>query len=368
MVLPEYDAGPRHVSSLHLRFPAVILRGSTAGRALAASPLHLTTLTDVRSHPERRPIRPERRHSTAPTRKRWKPEVRRGGLHASRGVGDGSPDKGQRSVSADARAMDERRLGLVVRALRRRREWRQVDLALAAAVSQSTVSNIERGHLDSLSLRVVKAVIGALDGRLVSEVRWRGGQIDRLLDERHASLASEVVRILVDAGWEVRVEVSYARFGERGSIDILAWHAASRTLLIVEVKSELTSIEATLRKLDEKERLAAVVASERFGWRPDHIGVMLIVREGPTDRARARRAGALLAAALPSRSVAARSWLRRPTGGIRSLWFLSPTAGGGTKRRTGGPYRIRRSPRASAKRESQPRTVIPVPRVGRPFV
>jgi len=245
-------------------------------------------------------------------------------------------------------AMDERRIGLVVRALRRRRGWRQVDLALAAAVSQSTVSDIERGHLDSLSLRIVKAVIGALDGRLASEVRWRGGQMDRLLDEGHASLAGDVVKILADAGWEVRIEVSYSRFGERGSIDILAWHAASRTLLVVEVKSELTSIEATLRKLDEKDRLAAAIAQERFGWRPEVIGVMLIVREGPTDRARARRAGALLEVALPSRSIAARSWLRQPCEGIRSLWFLSPTAGRGTKRSTGGPDRIRRGRRASA--------------------
>jgi hypothetical protein len=111
------------------------------------------------------------------------------------------------------------------------------------------------------------------------------------MDERRlglvvrASLASEVVGILAGLGWQVAVEVSYSRFGERGSIDILAWHALSRTLLVVEIKSELASIEATLRKLDEKERLAAVIARERFGWQPLAMGVMLIVREGPTDRA-----------------------------------------------------------------------------------
>ena len=206
--------------------------------------------------------------------------------------------------------MDGRRLGLVIRALRRRRGWRQLDLARAAAVSQSTVSAVERGHLDTLSLRTIKAVVAALDGRLVHEVRWRGGHIERLMDEGHASLASEVVGILADRGWQVRVEVSYSHFGERGAIDILAWHATSRTLLVVELKTELTSIESTLRKLDEKERLATSVARERFGWRPVAVGVMLIVREGPTDRARARRAEVLLAAALPSRSVAARAWLR----------------------------------------------------------
>ncbi len=83
--------------------------------------------------------------------------------------------------------MDGRRLGLVIRASRRRRGWRQLDLARAAAVSQSTVSAVERGHLDTLSLRTIKAVVAALDGRLVHEVRWRGGHIERLMDEGQTS-------------------------------------------------------------------------------------------------------------------------------------------------------------------------------------
>ncbi len=187
-------------------------------------------------------------------------------------------------------------------------------------------------------------------------------------DEGHASLASEVVGILADHGSQVRLEVSYSRFGERGAIDILAWHTASRALLVVEVETKLTSIEATLRRLDEKERLAAAIACERFGWQPVAVGVMLIVREGPTDRARARRAGALLAAALPSRSVAARHWLRRPSSAIRGLWFLSPTDRGGSKRRISGPDRVRRPGRTAAERGNGRRAARSEPCVGRPFV
>lgn len=248
--------------------------------------------------------------------------------------------------------MEERRLGLVVRALRRRRGWRQLDLAGAAGVSQSTVSDLERGHLDTLSMRTIKAVLAVLGARLVTDVRWRGGQLDRLLDEGHAALGAAVMEILGDREWQVRVEVSYSHFGERGSIDILAWHAATRTLLVVEIKTELTSIEATLRKLDEKERLAGRVARERFGWQPSAIGVLLVLRENSTNRARAGRATVILAAALPVRSAAARAWLRRPTGRLRGLWFLSPTDGGGGKRRSGGPDRVRRPRKASPERES----------------
>lgn len=61
------------------------------------------------------------------------------------------------------RAMEEPRPGLVVRALRRQRGWRQLDLARVAGVSQSTVSDVERGHLDTLSIRAITSVSVALE-------------------------------------------------------------------------------------------------------------------------------------------------------------------------------------------------------------
>jgi hypothetical protein len=61
--------------------------------------------------------------------------------------------------------------------------------------------------------------------------------------------------------------VSYSVYGERGSIDLLAWHPAIRTLLVIEVKTEVSSVEAMLRKHDEKVRLAPRVAAERFDGR-----------------------------------------------------------------------------------------------------
>ena len=48
--------------------------------------------------------------------------------------------------------------------------------------------------------------------------------------------------------WILAPEVSYSIFGERGVIDILAWHPTRRALLVIELKSELTSIEETLRR------------------------------------------------------------------------------------------------------------------------
>lgn len=79
--------------------------------------------------------------------------------------------------------MDLVRFGLIIRALRRRKGWRQLDLALAAGVSQTLISLIERGHADQVLLAIVLAVGSALDARMAIDVRWRGGELDRLLDQ-----------------------------------------------------------------------------------------------------------------------------------------------------------------------------------------
>jgi Holliday junction resolvase-like predicted endonuclease len=69
-----------------------------------------------------------------------------------------------------------------------------------------------------------------------------------------------MARTLADAGWEVRAEVSFSSYGERGAIDLLAWHPETRTLLVIEVKTEIGAVESTLRVHDMKWRLAAQIA------------------------------------------------------------------------------------------------------------
>ena len=88
--------------------------------------------------------------------------------------------------------MDDQRFGTVVRAVRQRRGWRQQDLAEKAGVSQATVSRIERGHCESLSLDTVRRVAGALDIRVDLVARWRSGDLDRLANARHSALHQAV--------------------------------------------------------------------------------------------------------------------------------------------------------------------------------
>jgi len=233
--------------------------------------------------------------------------------------------------------VDDIRVGRLIWALRRRLGLRQSDLAVKSGVSQQEISLFERGHLDAAPLRKVRAVLRAVDASGELEVRWRGGALDRLLDERHAAVLGVIAALLTTEGWQVLPEVSYSVYGERGSIDLLAWHAESRTLLVVEVKSELTSLEATLRKHDEKVRLAAGIARERFGMEAQAVGRLLVLPEERTARRHVAKAAAVLDRAYPVRGREVRLWLSAPVGSLRGLLFLPGTTRGSTSRRVDPP-------------------------------
>jgi transcriptional regulator with XRE-family HTH domain len=235
------------------------------------------------------------------------------------------------------------RVGLGIRALRRRRGWRQRDLAAAAGVSQELVSLIERGHGDRVSVHVLIAVAGALDGRLVVQLRWRAGDLDRLLDADHALVAAAIASRLRADGWETRVEVTYASGRMTGSIDILAWHPETRSLLVIEVKTEISSAEATLRKMDEKFRLAANVARERFGWIAASVSNLLVIEDTSTNRRRVGGSAGLFMAALPMDGRRVRAWLAHPSGALTGRLFLSVSNGGGGIQRRPGRHRVRRA-------------------------
>ncbi|MBA2487716.1 MAG: helix-turn-helix domain-containing protein [Chloroflexi bacterium] len=106
--------------------------------------------------------------------------------------------------------MEDVKVGLLLRALRRRKGLRQLDVAIAARVSQPTISRAERGHLDRLSMSTLRRVFAAVDARLNLEVRWRGGASERLTDEDHSALVSAAARVLRGFGWTVLTEVTFS--------------------------------------------------------------------------------------------------------------------------------------------------------------
>jgi hypothetical protein len=165
--------------------------------------------------------------------------------------------------------------------------------------------------------------------------------VDRLVDEGHAALVGQTARVLKASGWDARPEVSYSSYGERGSYDLLAWHSQSSSLLVVEVKTELVSVEATLRKLDEKARLAAGVARDRLGWVSTGVSRILVLPRGSTTYRQVVRHRAVIDLVLPNRSRSARSWLLRPTGRIGAVVFVSVT--NDSRRRSSRRGRVRRA-------------------------
>lgn len=245
-------------------------------------------------------------------------------------------------------ALDDTRAGALARAVRHRLGWTQKELAKRAGVSQKLVSLFECGHLERLTVRSARRIGRELEIQMPFAPRWRGGDGVRLLDNDHSALVNQVVAMLRTAGWEVIVEYTFNHYGERGSVDIVAWHPVERALLIVEVKSRILDTQDTLSTLDRKARIIPELLAHERGWVAVHLGVALVVSELTANRTAVERNGAIFDAAFPQRAWAARRWLAEPSGRLSALWFLrvsNPVTG---TRAPGTRKRVRKAPSRSA--------------------
>lgn len=208
-------------------------------------------------------------------------------------------------------------------------------------MSQSSVSKLERGQIEHLRLERIRRICRALDMSISLESRWRGSDLDRLLDAEHAMLVEECVRRLRAEGWEPLVEYSFNHFGDRGSVDVVAWHAARRALLIVEVKSRIVDLQALTGSIDRKVRVVPGLLARDRQWRAAHVGIVLVIAETTANRQQLRRHPATFGAAFPAGTVEVRRWLHSPDGSLRGTWFLRPSSQRTDMRRPGGPRRVR---------------------------
>lgn len=242
--------------------------------------------------------------------------------------------------------MDDARIGRSLRVLRQRRGLRQSEVAAAARVSQSTISDVERGQLSSLPIATLRQIFAAVDAGFEGTVHWRGAGLDRLLDARHAALVAASVQRLRELGWDARVETSYSIYGERGSIDVMGGLARIGAVIVEEVKSEIASLEATIRKLDEKVRLVRKeIATDAFGWEPTLVGRLLVLPDSSMARRRVAMLDPVLGVAFPDRGADVRRWLREPSGPLSGILFQPDIATGDAKSDRRGVHRVR-GPRA----------------------
>jgi transcriptional regulator with XRE-family HTH domain len=236
-------------------------------------------------------------------------------------------------------------LGRVVRALRHRRGWTQLQLAERVGVSDTVISEIELGRLDGQKWGVMRHMLEALAASLEALPRWRGAELERLLDADHAAITEQWGHELTARGWDVRTEVSFNEYGDRGRFDLIAFHHASRTLLVDEHKTVLADAQQTLGGLDVKVRVAAGVA-RRLGWNPARIVPCLVLADGRTNRRRVEQHPTLFTRFdLRGRRVLA--WLRdprTPVGGLLVYRSLPNSATSGARRAGRQRIRPRRSP------------------------
>jgi transcriptional regulator with XRE-family HTH domain len=199
---------------------------------------------------------------------------------------------------------------------------RQRDLAAAAGDSPATVSRIERGRLEEVGLSAVRRVGGVLDIKVDVVVRWRGGELERMLSRRHAALHEALARCFGRlAGWRLLAEVSFSIYGERGIIDALAWHAATRSLVVIELKTEIVDVQGLLGAVDRYRRLARTVARDR-GLNPLAVSVWVVLADGRTNRRALADHVTLLRGRFPLDGRGMRRWLRDPRSEVSALTFL----------------------------------------------
>jgi hypothetical protein len=180
---------------------------------------------------------------------------------------------------------------------------------------------VERGQAHAVTLRTIDRIAEAVGARTSVRILWQGESLDRLLDAAHAELVEAVVALLRRRGWEVVTEATFSIYGERGSVDILAYHPKAGALLVIEVKSAIADSQGLLAGIDRNVRLAPQLARDR-GWLVKGVSRLLVVPANRTIRRRLTRLTATFDLALPLRTVAVRRWLVDPRGVIAGILFV----------------------------------------------
>lgn len=262
--------------------------------------------------------------------------------------------------------MDDQRVGASLRALRVRRQLRQEDVSNAAGIPRNVAILIESGRLDGVRFGDIRRYAKALGARFDGSVLWQGADLDRMLNRGHARLHEAAARWLASmGGWALFPEVSFAYGGDRGVIDIIAWHAATSTLLIVELKTRIADVSALMATMDIRGRVVTRIARER-GWDPAAIGLWVLVAHGRTNARVVAEHAAVLRTKFPGDGRTMRRWLAKPSGSVAALSFMPQVHLGSLGRDTTTPRRVHR-PRPSVNARPEPGDERRGPRIGVTF-
>jgi transcriptional regulator with XRE-family HTH domain len=237
--------------------------------------------------------------------------------------------------------MDDLGVGRRFRAVRTHKRMRQLDVSEAAGVSRAGISRIEHGRFDSVTLETVRRVARALDISVGLVARWHGGDLDRMVNARHAALhETAALRFASLPGWIATPEVSFNVYGDTGAVDVLCWHAERRMCLVVELKSEIVDVQGMIGALDRYRRLAPRIARDR-GWDPVTVSTWVAIAAGRANERALATHRTVLRTAFPCDGRRLAAWLRDPIGRIDALTFLPYAHGLNVGRDLSTPRRVR---------------------------
>jgi transcriptional regulator with XRE-family HTH domain len=250
--------------------------------------------------------------------------------------------------------VDDQRIGASLRALRLRRHLRQKDVSTAAEIPRTIAMLIEAGRLDDVRFGDIRRYAKALGARFDGSVLWQGADLDRMLNRGHARVHEATAMWLSNVGgWLLVPEVSFAFGRDRGVIDIVGWHTASRSLLVIELKTRIVDINDLMATMDIRGRVARRVAADR-GWSPAAIGLWVVVAPGRTNARALAEHATVLRAKFPGDGRTMRRWLANPNGKVAALSFMPQVRLGDLGRDPTTPRRVRRHAPSVAAASTRP--------------
>ena len=200
----------------------------------------------------------------------------------------------------------------VIRHARLALGWSQRELGRRSGVPQTAISRLEREGSASLTFGQLRRMTDALGVavRFTFEAPFLQDRV-RQRDRVHARCIAFVGRRMQASGWELATEVEIYGRGSPGWIDVLAFHPRTRTLLVIEIKTEIHDFGQIQRTLAWYESNARRTARS-LGWAPDRVcGALVVLATAAVDR-RLRDNRDLLVLAFPGRIDALRAFVADP--------------------------------------------------------
>lgn len=150
------------------------------------------------------------------------------------------------------------------------------ELSRTCGVSRTSLSAFETGdrmlapeEIDRVAANLGVTIAVTVATRTGTAVTGSGGAA-------HAICIGAVQRVFEAAGLATATEEPITFNGTERWIDLLAFDARIRRLVIVEVKTELRDVGELQRQLRRYE-LAAIQAAMRHDWRPESVQIMIIL-------------------------------------------------------------------------------------------